>query len=104
MFSWCPEIKTSGTLTLSKTSGLVYWGYSSNPFENVLSLQETIIALSICSVTNPIIGKAIDSLKKLEGCEAHATYIIQDGELNSIKKLKINLTCEPEFLSDNLYQ
>ncbi|MCR5787604.1 MAG: DUF1846 domain-containing protein [Bacilli bacterium] len=77
---------------------------SSNPFENVLSLQETIIALSICSVTNPIIGKAIDSLKKLEGCEAHATYIIQDGELNSIKKLKINLTCEPEFLSDNLYQ
>lgn len=75
---------------------------SNNPFENVLTLQETLIALSICSVTNPIIGKAIDSLKKLESCEAHATYIIQDGELNSIKKLKINLTCEPEFLSDNL--
>ena len=75
---------------------------SNNPFENVLTLQETLIALSICSVTNPIIGKAIDSLKKLESCEAHSTYIIQDGELNSIKKLKINLTCEPEFLSDNL--
>ena len=75
---------------------------SNNPFENVLTLQETLIALSICSVTNPIIGKAIDSLKKLESCEAHSTYIIQDGELNSIKKLRINLTCEPEFLSDNL--
>ena len=76
---------------------------SSNPFENVLTLQETLIALSICSVTNPIIGKAIDSLKKLEFCEAHSSFIIQDGELNSLKKLKIILTCEPEFLSDNLF-
>ena len=76
---------------------------SQNPYDNVLTLQETLIALSICSVTNPVIGKAIDNLKKLKTCEAHSTYIIQDGELNSLKKLKINLTCEPEFLSDNLY-
>jgi len=76
---------------------------SSNAFDNVLTLQETLIVLSACSVTNPIVEKAIDSLKKLQNCEAHSTYIIQDGELNSLKKLKINLTCEPEFLSDNLY-
>jgi uncharacterized protein (UPF0371 family) len=72
-------------------------------FENVLSLQETLIALTICSATNPIIVKAINNLKQLENCDAHSTYIIQDGELNYLKKLKINLTCEPEFLSDNLY-
>ena len=76
---------------------------SDNPYENVLTLQETLIALSTCSVTNPIIGKALDNIKKLNGCEAHSTYIIQDGELNSIKKLKINLTCEPEFMSDNIF-
>ena len=76
---------------------------SSNPYDNVLTLQETLIALSVCSATNPVVGKAINNLKKLENCEAHSTYIIQDGELNSLKKLKINLTCEPEFLSDNLY-
>ena len=76
---------------------------SSNPYDNVLTLQETLIALSVCSATNPIVGKAIDNLKKLENCEAHSTYIIQDGELKSLKKLKINLTCEPEFLSDNLF-
>ena len=76
---------------------------SDNPYENVLTLQETLIALSTCSVTNPIIGKALDNIKKLKGCEAHSTYIIQDGELNSIKKLKINLTCEPEFMSDNIF-
>ena len=76
---------------------------SDNPYENVLTLQETLIALSTCSVTNPIIGKALDNIKKLKGCEAHSTYIIQDGELNSIKQLKINLTCEPEFMSDNIF-
>lgn len=76
---------------------------SENEYDNVLSLQETLIALSICSVTNPIIEKALDNIKKLEGCEAHSTYIIQNGELKSLKKLKINLTCDPEFFSDNLY-
>ena len=75
---------------------------SDNPYENVLTLQETLIALSTCSVTNPIIGKALDNIKKLEQCEAHATYIVQNGDLNALKKLKINLTCEPEFLADNI--
>ena len=75
---------------------------SDNPYENVLTLQETLIALSTCSVTNPIIGKALDNIKKLEQCEAHSTYIIQNGELKTLKKLKINLTCEPEFMSDNI--
>ena len=75
---------------------------SDNPYENVLTLQETLIALSTCSVTNPIIGKALDNIKKLEQCEAHATYIVQNGDLNALKKLKINITCEPEFLADNI--
>lgn len=75
---------------------------SDNLYENVLTLQETLIALSTCSVTNPIIGKALDNIKKLEQCEAHATYIVQNGDLNALKKLKINLTCEPEFLADNI--
>lgn len=76
---------------------------SENAYENTLSLQETLIALSICSVTNPIINKALDNLKLLEGCDAHSTYIIQNGELKLFKKLKINLTCEAEFFSDSLY-
>lgn len=71
--------------------------------DSILTLPETLIALSICSATNPIIEKAIDNLKKLSDCEAHSTYIIQDGEAKALKELKINLTCDPNFLSDNLY-
>ena len=68
-----------------------------------LNLQELLIALSICSVTNPILKKALDSLNDLEGCEAHSTYIISNGDLKTLKSLKINLTCEPNFLNDKVF-
>lgn len=71
--------------------------------EQSLSLQEVLIALSICSVTNPIVDKALKKLKKLDGCEAHASFMVYNGDLNSLRKLNINLTCEPVFYSNNLF-
>ena len=68
-----------------------------------LQLQEVMIALSICSVTNPMVEKALGSLSKLKNCEAHATYIVTNGDNKSLKNLGINLTCEPSFYSDKLY-
>lgn len=68
-----------------------------------LSLQEVLIALSICSVTNPIIEKALHNLKQLKGCEAHASFMVYNGDLNTLRQLKINLTCEPIFYSNNLF-
>ena len=62
-----------------------------------LDLPEVLIALSIFSVTNPIIEKAINELEKLRGCDAHSSYIIDKGELNALKNLGINLTCEPKM-------
>lgn len=67
-----------------------------------LNLEEVLIALSICSVTNPIIEKALKNIIKLENCKAHATYIVQDGDFKALRNLKINLTCEPEFYSDKI--
>ena len=62
-----------------------------------LNVQEVLIALSICASTNPIIEKVISNIGKLRGCEAHSTYIIEQSELNVIKNLGINLTCEPKM-------
>ena len=62
-----------------------------------LDLPEVLITLSICSMTNPIIEKAINELGELRGCDAHASYIIDKGEINALKNLGINLTCEPKM-------
>ena len=68
-----------------------------------LTLPEILTALSICSTTNPIIEKALNNLKKLKYCEAHATYIVDNGDKKTLKNLKINLTCEPEYLLNDEY-
>jgi len=45
----------------------------------------------------------LGNLKKLKDCDAHATYIVDNGDKKTLKSLKINLTCEPEYLGvDNL--
>ena len=65
-----------------------------------LHLTEVLTALSICSTTNPMAEKAINNLPKLANCEAHATYMVENGDKKALKRLKINLTCEPIFASD----
>lgn len=65
-----------------------------------LSLQEVLTALSISSVTNPVAAKAMANLKKLNGVEAHSTYIVTGSDRKTLKDLKINLTCENEFVDE----
>ena len=69
-----------------------------------LTLPEVFTALSICSVTNPLAAKAMSNLTKLKGCEAHATYIVTGSDKNALKDLKINLTCENEFLEEEMFK
>lgn len=71
-----------------------------NDSNTTLRLTEVLTALSICSTTNPMAEKALNNLPKLRGCEAHATYMVQGSDLRTLKQLKINLTCEPEFLEE----
>ena len=66
----------------------------------LLTLPEVLTALEICSVTNPMIEKALSYLPKLKDTDAHSTYIVENGDRKVFKELKINLTCESEFLSD----
>lgn len=68
-----------------------------------LDLQEVLIALSICSVTNPTVKQALSHLKDLQNCEAHASYMVTNGDLKALKNLKVELTCDPEFHSENLF-
>ena len=68
-----------------------------------LTLPEVLTALSICSVTNAMTEKALSCLTQLRDCEAHATYIVDNGDKKTLKELKIHLTCESEYIQSDEY-
>lgn len=71
--------------------------------DDVLSLSETLIALSICAVTSPIAEIAMGQLCKLNGLEAHSSCILPKNDETNIKKLGINISTEPIFGTTNLF-
>ena len=68
-----------------------------------LHTDELLMALSICSVTNPMAGYAIEQLDKLKGCEAHSTVILSHVDEELFKKLGVNISFEPRHQAKKLY-
>ena len=69
---------------------------------NRLLLSEVLTALSISSVTNPFAAKALTFITKIKNYDAHSTYIITGNDKITLKELKINVTCENEFLDEDI--
>ena len=70
---------------------------TSNFKESYLKLGEVLIALSICSTTNPVVKKLLENLDKLNGAELHSTHMISDDELIVLSNLGINATSGTEI-------
>ena len=68
-----------------------------------LHTDELLIALSICAVTNPVAGYAIDQLDKLRGCEAHSSVILSNVDAELFKKLGVNISFEPKYQAKKLF-
>lgn len=71
---------------------------------SVLNVDDILVALSICSARNEKAKKAISKIEDLKSCEAHCTYILSSAEEQTLKRLGINITCEPVFLNSNLFE
>ncbi|MBP3431414.1 MAG: DUF1846 family protein, partial [Clostridia bacterium] len=71
---------------------------------SVLTLDDVLVALSICTSKNEKAKKAMEQIENLHGCDAHCTYILPQAEEQTLKKLGINVTCEPVFLNSNLFE
>ncbi len=65
--------------------------------------DELLIALSICAVHDPIAAKAAAQLSSLRHCEMHSSVILSTNDEHTLKKLGINLTCEPAYETKRLY-
>jgi len=68
-----------------------------------LNLEETLIALSISSTTNPTAHHAMLELPKLRGCELHLTHLPNPGDERGLRRLGVNLTCDPSFATTKLF-
>ena len=68
-----------------------------------LHTDEVLIALTMSAVTNAEAKKAFDALPLLKGSEAHATVMLSQVDLDTFRKLGINITCEPRHESKKLY-
>lgn len=68
-----------------------------------LHVDEILIALSISATTNPVAAQAVKHLKGLRGCEAHSTVILSSTDIETFRKLGINLTCEPKYQTKKLF-
>jgi len=70
----------------------------------LLNIHDVLTALSISAATNPMIELVLSKLKNLQNCEAHASHMISNNDSQIFKRLKINISEEPEFFSKNLYE
>jgi uncharacterized protein (UPF0371 family) len=68
-----------------------------------LNLEETLLALSISSTTNPTAHQAMMQLPNLRGCELHLTHLPTPGDERGLRRLGVNLTCDPSFASNKLF-
>ncbi len=68
-----------------------------------LDLDETLIALSISAASNPTAQLAMEKLNDLRGCDAHLTHMPTPGDEAGFRKLGVNLTSEPNFVTKRLF-
>ena len=68
-----------------------------------LNVEEILTALTISAATNPSAEAAAQRLTELRGCRAHCTAILSDRDEQSLKALGIDVTCDPEYVTTNLY-
>ena len=68
-----------------------------------LHTDEVLIALAIAATNNPVSHAAMQQLEKLSGCEVHSTVLLSEVDSNTFRKLKMNLTSEPQYQTKRLY-
>lgn len=68
-----------------------------------LNCEEILTSLTISAATNPSAAAALGKLGALRGCRAHCTAILSDKDENTLKALGIDVTSDPEYVTNNLY-
>ena len=68
-----------------------------------LHLDEVLVALAVCAAHDEKARRALDCLGQLRWCEAHSTVILAPTDDAVLKKLGIQMTCDPVYQTKKLY-
>ena len=69
-----------------------------------LHSDETLIALSISSATDPLAKQLLDHANDLKGCDAFFSVILSEPDLKVYRTLGMNVCCEPKYEQRRYYQ
>ncbi len=68
-----------------------------------LHTDEVLMALTISALTNPLAQLAKEQLSKLKGSDAHFTVILSEEDEKLLRRLGVNVSCEPQYETKRLY-
>jgi uncharacterized protein (UPF0371 family) len=68
-----------------------------------LNAEEILNALVVSAAHNPSADVAAGKLVLLRGCRAHCTAILSERDEQTLGALGIDVTCDPEYVTTNLY-
>lgn len=68
-----------------------------------LHTDEVLIALAISAVSNKDSKRAMAQLENLRYTEFHSTVMLSQVDTNTLRKLGMNVTCEPKYQTKKLY-
>jgi uncharacterized protein (UPF0371 family) len=69
-----------------------------------LHTDEILLALTISALSNPVSKLAKEELENLRGSDAHFTVILSEEDEKILKRLGINVSFEPSYETNRLYQ
>jgi len=68
-----------------------------------LHTDEVLLALTISALNDPIAKSALEQLENLQGSDAHFTVILSEEDEKNLRRLGINVSCEPHYEHKKLY-
>lgn len=68
-----------------------------------LHTDEVLIALSVSAVDKPDARIAMEQLPYLKNCQLHASVMLSEVDFKVLKRLGIQVTCEPKYETKRLY-
>ena len=60
-----------------------------------LHTDEVLVALSVTAASDPIAKLVMEQMPKLSGCQMHTSVMLSDVDSKTLKRLGVDLTCEP---------